>query len=223
MIRSILFYTITLLFISYSGTAQNPDMMLNAHPYDTERYAEFRGAAYLWDEPVLVTLISVNQDPMMNVLGNYNMAEGDFEVYKDKTFVVINKLEFPKIIFTDPDGQVTTLISIAHPKLNFGYCIQHHQEENFMILELWKKMKSTRKVETPGKTEHLNNLKNSRKYFILKNGKLISIKLGRKKITKEFGHKKEIKEFIKSNDLEVKKVKDAVVLLQYINEQGWIK
>ena len=222
MIRLIFFYIITLLFISYSGTSQSSEMMLNARVFDADRYTSYRGAAYLWDEPVVVTLISVNQDPLVGILGNYNMAEGEFEVYQGKKYVVINKVEFPKIEYTDDEGQITTLISIAHPKMSFGYCIQYHQKENFMILESWKKKKSTRKVETPGKTEHFNNLTNSRDYFILKNGKLIIIKLSRKKITKEFGHKKEIKTYIKSNDLNVKKIKDAVILLKHMNEQGWI-
>ncbi len=222
MIRSIFIYTLALLFVSNLGVTQNTDMMLNAKPYDEERYDNFKGEAYLWDEPVLVTLNSLNGEPIKGVSGNYNMAEGEFEVYKDKKFIVLNKLRFPIIEHTDSDGETTTLISVAHPKLNFGFCIQHHKEENFMILEKRKKLKSEVKVETPGQTQHLNRFKNSRDYYILKNGKLIKIKLSRKKITKEFGHTKEIKEYIKSNKLKVKKIEDAVILLKYMNEQGWL-
>jgi hypothetical protein len=222
MIRSILFYTIALLFVSNIGISQTSEMMLNERPFDAERYSDFTGTAYLWESPVSVKLSSVNQQPIEGIMGNYNMAEGEFEVYKDKNFIVLNKLEFPKIEYVNLEGQITTLISVSHPKLSFGYCVLHHQEENFMILERRKKLKSTRKVETPGQTQHMNKLKNSRDYYILKNGKLIKIKLSRNKITKEFGHKKEIKEYIKLNDLKVKKIKDAVILLKYMNEKGWI-
>lgn len=222
MSRLIFLYVAVLLFVSSSSMSQNLDKMLNARPYNAERYSDFRGEAYLWDSPVRVSLSSVNQQPLEGVMGNYNLVEGEFEVYKDKKFVVINRFEYPKIEYADPEGQITTLISIAHPKLSFGYCILHHQEQYFMILELWKKMKLSRKIETPGKTEHLNNLNNSRDYYILKNGNLIKIKLSRKKITKEFGHKKEIKAYIKSNDLKVKEIKDAVILLRHMNEQGWL-
>jgi hypothetical protein len=204
------------------GISQNTDMMLNAKPYDDERYESFKGTAYLWEEPVSVTLNSLNGEPIKGIIGNYNMAEGEFEVYRDKKFIVINKLRFPIIEHTDSDGQMTTLMSVAHPKLSFGFCILHHREENFMILEKRKKMKSEVKVETPGQTQHLNRFKNSRDFYILKNGKLTKIKLSKKKITKEFGHKNEIKEYIKSNKLKVKNIEDAVILLKYLNKQGWI-
>ena len=223
MIRSILFYSIALLFTSYAGVSQNYEMMLNARPYDVERYDDVTGSAYMWDEPVLVTLISLSQDPVKNVLGNYNMAEGEFEVYKDKEYIVLNKLEYPIIEYVNSDGEVTTLISIPNPELNFGYCIQHHKEVNFLILETKRKRKSEVIIQTPGKTNKLNKFKKSSDYYIIKSGKLIKFKPSSKKIAKEFGHKKEIKKFIKSNDLKVKKVKDAVVLLKYMNEQGWIK
>ncbi len=219
---NVLFFLFCFLFSS-AGFSQATIKMANAKPYDEDRYKDFKGEPYLWEQPKEVTIWGVNQDPIAGVMGNYNLVEGQFEIYQDDKFIIINKLEYPKIVSSEVDGESTTLLAVMHPKLSFGYCIEHYNEDQFLVLEQRKRLKSSVVVETPGKTERMQKLKNSKKVYALKSGQLFEIKSKTKKIIKQFGHKKEIKDFVKANKLKLKNVKDLVTLLKYLNENEWVK
>lgn len=222
MIKSIFCFLALFIFLSPSMIGQDDILFKNIKPYDTERYLNFNGSAYLFEEPTAVKVYAMDREPIEGIVGNYNMAEGELEIYKGNSYLELKKNQYPKVEFIDSDGNLIRLISVSHPKLSFGYCIQHFADDSFMILEQRKRLKSSVKIQTPGKTESIDKFKKSKDFFILKNGQLIEFKTSKKKIIKKFGHKKEIKEYIKSNKLKLKKMEDVISLFQFIDNQGWL-
>jgi len=217
----ILTFILSLLFIQIAA-AQVEVLMTNSQKVDEKRYDKYNGSAYLWESPKKVKVYPINAEKIDFLSGNFNMYEGEFEIYDKEKFVTLPHRQYPKIeFFVDDELQLTF---IASPKgIQGNYAIQHYADESIYILEERRRLLSTVTVQTPGQTQKIEKFKKSSDFFILKDGQLIGFEPSKKKLSKKFGHKKEIGKFVKSNKLKLKNPADLVQLIRYIDEQGWIK
>ncbi len=218
----LLFLLIVLIIGWNYSDAQHNIKMLNAMPYDSEKYADYKGTPYLWKENKEVIIIDKDAKDYNSIMGNYNGLEYEFEVYKNNKFIRLPHSTYICIkVINDPEIKYS-LFSNVHPKLKNKYCIQHKKTENYKVFESFIPNASVVKVETPGKATEFNKIKKRSKYYIVSGNELISFNINKKKLIKQFGHKKEIKAFLKKKKIKIKKIEDALLLFEFLDSNGWL-
>ena len=203
--------------------AQQDIKMVNAIPFNSEKYKDFKGSPYLWKESKEVIIYDINGIDYNSVMGNYNGLENEFEVYRDNEFIQLPHATYFSMKVINDDEVDYFLFSNLHPKLNNKYSIQHGKTANYRVLESFIPKKSVVKLETPGKATEFNKIVRRSKYYILYGRELISFKVSKKKLIKQFGHKKEIKAFLKENKLKIKKIEDVLPLFEFLDSKGWLE
>ncbi len=218
--RSVLLFIFLSFTITYTS-GQKKILLNNPQKINPRKYEGIKGSAYLWDKNKEVTIYSFESDKIEHITGNYNLVDKVFEAYQDNKYIILPFQHYPILEYSE-DGKKKKLFANIHPKLNNSYSLQHYQSENFRVFENKRKKKKTLTFHAPGKDKKIHKFITYSDYFILYQGSLISIPLQIKKIIKKFGHKKEIKKFIKENKLKIKKIADMIILLEYIDKQGWM-
>jgi len=221
MLNHLLSITFVLFFVHFAS-AQTEILMTNAKKLDENRYDKYSGSAFLWETAQNVTIYPLQGEPIEHPAGNFNLYEGEFEIYDKDQYIRLPHKEYPKVEFIDKEGAVLTFIA-SPPGIKGNYTIQLYADESLRIFEERSRKLSSVTVQTPGDTQKIEKFKKSSDFYILKNNRLISFDPSKKKLSKKFGHKKEINSHIKSNKLKLKKNKDLVNLLRFMDEQGWIK
>lgn len=222
----VFFRAVFLLIVLFLGCnhllAQHQIKMVNSIVYDADKYKDYKGSPYLWEENKEVIIIDKDAKDYNSVKGNYNGLEGEFEVYKDNVFIRLPHATYVSIEVVNDADISYTLFSNVHPKLVNKYCIQHADEANYRVFESFIPKESVVKLQTPGKATEFNKIIARSQYYILSGRNLIQFKLNKGKLIKQFGHKKEIKAFLKKNKIKIKKIEDVLPLLKFLDENGWL-
>ncbi|MEM9547277.1 MAG: hypothetical protein AAGA77_14955 [Bacteroidota bacterium] len=196
--------------------------MLNSIVYDADKYKDYKGTPYLWEENKEVIIFDRNAKEYNSVIGNYNGLDGEFEVYKNDRFIRLPPYLYIKIQVINDPAVNYTLYSNIHPKLKNKYCIQHAQSSNYRVFESFIAKESNTTIQKPGKPAEIKKIIPKSNYFILAGRALIQFKLNRKKLIKKFGHKKEIKRFLKENKIKINTIEDVLPLLEFLDSNGWL-
>ena len=215
-----------LLIVSIIGctniNAQHDIKMVNSSLFNPDKYNDYKGSPYLWKESKEIIVYDNTATDYNSVMGNYNGVEHEFEVYEGNQYIKLPHETYIKLDVVNDDEVSYSLFSNVHPKLKNKYCILHHRSPNFWVYESFNPKVSLVKIETPGKATEINKISKRSQYYVKYGRKLIEFQPKKKKLIKQFGHKKEINKFLKDNKIKIKKVKDVIPLLEYLDENGWL-
>ena len=216
-------FLLIILIIGWNTSiAQHDIKMVNTIIYEPDKYRDYKGSPYLWKENKEIVIIDKDGRNYNSVTGNYNGLESEFEVYEDFRFIRLPHSDYISLrVVNDPEINYT-LYGNIHPELKNKYCIQHANETNYRVFESFIPKVSRVKLETPGKATEFNKIVPRSKYYILSGQHLIQFKLNKKKIIQQFGHKKEINKFLKANKIKLKKIEDALPLIEFIDSNDWL-
>jgi len=203
-------------------SAQQDIKMINALPFNSEKYKDFKGSPYLWEENKEVIIYDKRGVEYSSAMGNYNGLENEFEVYKDDSFIQLPHSTYISIKVINDDKTNYSLFSNIHSKLKNKYCIRHKRSENYSVFESFQPRKSVVKLETPGKATVISKIIPKTKYYIIYGAELIPFEIKKKKLYKQFGHKDEIKKFLKENKLKIKTINDVLPLFEFLDSKGWL-
>jgi len=198
----------------------------NLIPVDTNRYKDYVGPAYFFDDHNIVDVKSLGGTLIENITANYNGLEDEWEIYHEGNFI-----QLPKNLYTDVLIQLEEghhlyedypsefrFSSNAHPKLLDQYVIVLYEDENVKLYEQFYITENESKVETPGKTVVTKKLFRRSIYNLVIGEKMYDVKLSKKSIIKKIGSKKEVEEILKKTKNKLKSSNDFKRLIIDLNE-----
>lgn len=223
MFRYAIFAILLLSLSSFKSTAQDAILILNPVEIDKDKYTDYKGNAYYFDDWTDINVISKGGQEFNNITGNYDQMESNFVVKHQNKFINLPESLYPRIEYTDQDGLAKSFVHQIHPKFQKGYVVVHYSSENIQIIEELRAREQVTVVQKPGETAKIKRIAKKSILHVLRNGEVSGFGRKEKNIVKAFGHKSEVKRFLKENKIKLKKLNDAIKVVKYLDEAGLIK
>jgi hypothetical protein len=212
--RSTLFLFLLVRLIS-PIQAQSADKLTSEKvtPIDPNRYEEVKGSPMLFEDFVAANVYEFN-DPIIAESLNYNGYTQEFEAINKGIHTVLEDKYYTKFEFIsthynrfydDFMSDTTLFVRGLNPENSNKFYVLIYSSDDYVIFKDFKIQLNKRVVESPGKTIDFNEFNPFFNYWILRDGKKLSLlKLNKKALLDVLGESKELSAFIKENKLSVK-------------------
>lgn len=219
-----------ILFLMGSGlslSGQGNLMFANAEDYDEDRYEDYSGSPYYFDNWVIGDIYSQSGEIFKNMILNYNIDDQLFEVRNEKKYIVLDPafywcVKVYKDInksFLDKNAPDSTLFirGILPDAENKFVEVIYNGSRVKLVRELYIAT-STKKFNDVGRTITMKRFNRKDKHFLIIDGEYDDVKLKDKDIMKALGKRDELKKWAKENDIKVKNDQDFAKMLKYYEE-----
>jgi len=200
--------------------AQAKTTFTNATTIDENRYAGFKGSAYLYDDWKVGNVYDTKGKAFERVEINFNGYSNEIEIKKGDKYINLDQKWYLKIEVEDKEG-----IRIYHRGIHDFFKDKFveviHQGTSLMLVKKFRVGVTEKEINDVGKTIKIKRFERKEDYYFIKNGKLQNIKFKKKSIIKYLGHKKELERYIKDNKLKLNRLNDLKKVLTFYEEQGF--
>ena len=194
--------------------------LIQGRMVDPNRYIMMKGSPFLFDDWVLVNIISSSGKPLENVPINFNGYTQNFESIVDGKILEVELGYFIAMQLITPDSNCgkQSFIKLQHPLMSNKYPLfiyngfKHRLAKDFSVTIV------ENKIETPGKTEKFRSFKSNTGYFFMKNAEWVSLKLTEKDVLQKLNHPKAAG-YIKQNNINVTTEAGLCQLLSWLETQ----
>jgi len=210
---------INLLFclsLTFSAFTQRNDLLLTNSQILTEnRYEDIEGTPFLfkdWQQGIIHP--KNEQEPIEEVLLNYNRHTKSFEIKKDNHYISLDENWYNKVVVHTAKEEHWIFNTDLLPKKKRCFDRLIHQGEDFRIVEVFFTTIITREKERYAETIEVQSFSNKSHFYFIQNGKSKLVKLKKKSILALFpDHKSILEKFAKSNQLKFTNVNDLMKIL----------
>ena len=212
-------------FISIQGFSQTSKMVLsNAKVLPEDRYKEYSGSPFYFDDWVKGDVYNQNGDVFENMVINYNIYENVFEVLDGKKYVLLDPY-FYWCVKVDKEDNDPKLMKDMMDSTLFIRGLMADNERKFVNvmyngvqIKLLRDMyvaESVKTFQNVGQTVTNKRFNRKDSYFLVIDGEYKEVKLKKGDFLKKLGPKKELEKWLKENKNKLKKDEDYIALLEY--------
>lgn len=191
----------------YSATNISQDV-------DPSRYDIIQGSPYLYKVWQKAKIISSNGEVYYESELNYNGLTQQIEIKENEKSKPLPAYTFIKISVENENGTDAFLKRIHHDFGDNVVCVSYDGQQVKLI-----KIFTVRLEESGGQTpihpKAFERFVPRMEYYLMTDGRLVSVALKKKKVIKALGHNAEIEQYIKEHNLTLKKESDLIQLLEY--------
>ena len=199
--------------------AQNQiKLFTNTQSIDPKRYEGVRGTPMIYKDWKDAELIDTKDSLYTGLKLNYNGFEEGFEIQRNsKEFIALNPKYYSQVMIVDenaPDGTALFKKSV-HSRFRDKFVQIIYENEDLTLFKYIKVTKGEVTFQDVGETRTFENFKQAITYYILRDGKLKSVKLKKKSLLEALGSEKSLSSFIKKEKLKLSSDKDLHKLFAY--------
>ena len=195
-----------LLLTNSQSIADNPYEGIERSPFYFEHWQ--KGKIYPKSE----------EEPIEEVLLNYNGYTKNFEIKKGSRYIVLDEQWYKKVEITQENYLITFELGILS-KYNNRFARALFTGTSFRVVQDFHVSLTTREKQVYGKVNEVQSFNAHRNYYFLKDGKSKPLKLKKKSILSFFPtHKKGLESYAKKHRLQWNKERDLVDLFTYYEE-----
>ena len=193
-------------------------------PLDPNRYQEFRGNAYLFEDWAKANIYSNDGYVFEDVITNYNALENEVEIKFDDQIQTLDKRHYSRIEVLNsknPEnihsevGDKTILQRGIHPDQFLGYFVLLYNSPTVTLLKSKEVRKEVRTINDYGKNIDINFLVETLKYYLIVDGASNLVRLKKSSLIDQLDNQSELEKFVKKNKLKIKNEETAIQLLEY--------
>ena len=214
--------------LSNTLLAQDPpkkDLIIKSkEPLNPDRYKDFRGNAYLFDDWAKANLYSNDGYVFEDVIANYNALENEVEIKFDDKIQTLDKRHYSRIEVLNeknPEnihsevGDKTILQRGIHPDQFLGYFVLLYNSPTVTLLKSKEVRKEVRTINDYGKNIDINFLVETLKYYLIVDGSSNLVRLKKSSLIDQLENQSELEKYVKKNKLKIKNEETAIQLLEY--------
>ena len=221
-------YFIFLLFltsITLELTGQSSSTMIfsNSIEYPEDRYKDYKGTPYFFNEWVFADVYSQNGDIFDGLVVNYNIDQKVFEIRNGEEYVIMDPYFYWCVqVKKNENGHH---LNDFQDSILFIRGLMPDDEKKFVNviyngphIKLLRDMNVAESVKTfqnVGQTITNKRFNRKDKYYLVIDGDYGEVKLGKKDIINILGYKDELEQWLKDNNNKLKKDKDFADFLMY--------
>ena len=210
--------------LSFESIAQSEALALDAKPILEERYQDFQGSAYLFDEwtPALIKDNDVKLYP--DVWINLNGLENEMEITLDqKKYIVADPKLYPEIIIENAEAAKALdmeflsrlkFISKPDPKWPADYYLELYKSPKAHLLFEFTVSQSTITQRPPGQIIEIHKLNKRSRLVLISDGDQKGFSLNKKQIKNAFAGIGDILQWAKKKKLKPDSYETLVRYLQ---------
>ena len=205
------------LCISAALFSQRNDLLFtNGQLIDDTRYKDIEKSPYQFKDWVLGNITAKNsEEPIEEVLLNYNGYSKRFEARKGNRFIELDEVWYANI--TIPSKSMTFNVGI-HPSFPNRFMRVLYEGINVKLVQDFVVSKQTREKKLYGKVNMVSEFIKRPTYYLIKNNKATILKLKKKTILKSLDNDKQVIAFIKKQGLNMKEERDVVQVLRFYED-----
>lgn len=190
------------LFTSGILFAQPKSIFTNAKPIDENRYQDYKGSPYLFDDWVKADIYVGEEKAFEQLDLNFNGHTNEIEIRKDNQYIELDKKWYSKIEAITPEGLVVFSQGV-HTFFRNNFVEVLYDGEQISLVRKFRVAVTEKEINDVGKTIKIKRFEKRFEYYFIKGDELKNVKWKKKSILSYLGHKKEIEAFLKKNKLKL--------------------
>lgn len=201
-----------LFLFTKSFTQVSDPLLINSQEIKANRYENIIGEPYLFEENVLMDIISRNGTLYKNLIGNYNGYEQVLEIYNGERHIKLHNNHYTAAKFYSSDSTLNHLILIkgAHPKFPDKNIIQLYRGSKYSLMMEYRFEVDQKKITNYGKSIVLKEFEFTPIYYLQNNNDWFRIKLSEKSIFRKIDDRKKGFDLLKAKQYNLSLESDVV-------------
>lgn len=198
------------------AVAQRVLGMSHARLWPADRYADTDGTPWLFDRWLPAIIYDGAGATYVVDSLNLNGLTPAVEVRKDGRYIELDERAYPRIQVVRAPADTVELRALALPSGQVRYLLLRYAGSRLQLFEELLVSRDERRIETPGKTEHIRRFVHRQRYWLVRPGEApVLLKSKKKELLAQLGPAAELSAFAKKEKLNPKKVDDLVRLVAF--------
>ncbi len=218
-----------ILCFGIAGSQENDNEFTATKKVNPFRYENIKGSPYIFEDWQKGTIYDNNLRIYPNVMLNYNGESQEIEVKTDDSFIVLESSKYLRVDIPqgEPDamGNVDKIILQRglHPREPDSFVRMVYSGRRAFLFVDFRCPLEKKAVRDAGQKIDFRKFDPKQTYFLKLNEKVSALKQNNSNVIKLLGHKSELESFISENNIKIESEKGLCRILEWYEQQGFIK